>query len=138
MKMSPEPLDQIKNKIQKEPYGLHSSYFENLPVRISERVSSASATTKLGFNTWMSWVSLAASLVFIAFLWFQPFTGTEDNNIQNLENQVYWSLYSSDVSIDEFFYMESFDHDIMDQLIMDETKSFAFEEEYGYDPNWDF
>ena len=138
IKMNKEPLEELRNKISKEPYGLPSSYFDKLPVRISERVGESSSEKVFLSPTWMKWVSLAASIVLITVLWFQPFRGPSEEGSPNLEDQLFWSLYSSDVSIDAFFYNQPFDHSIMDELILDETASFAFEEEYGYDPNWDF
>lgn len=136
--MNQEPLEELRNKINREPYGLPSSYFDKLPQRIGERVSENASEKVLVVGSWMKWVSLAASIVLIAVLWFQPFRSPTGVGSQNFEDQLYWSLYSSDVSIDAFFYNQPFDHEIMDELIMDETASFALEEEYGYDPNWDF
>ncbi len=131
-------MEELRKKISTQPYGLPASYFDKLPLRISERVGEHTSEKVFAFNPWMKWASLAASIILIAVVWFQPFNNTAGNGLQNIDDQVYWSLFTSDVSIDQFFYNTPFDHEIMDELIKDEAASFAFEEEYGYDPNWDF
>lgn len=134
-------LDDLKNQTRKEPYEVPQGYFDRLPMQINDRVlDQMKPKRSFVFSPALRLATSVLTLLLVAVLWFKPFNfsgDSTDNYYTGFEDQLYWTIVTSNLSIEEFFYYEDMRGEIMDEILYEELGSFGGGYLFDYNPDWD-
>lgn len=127
-------------KLKRIPFEVPEGYFDDLPMRINDRIiGEAKPNPSFIFSPRLALATSLLTLMLVAVLWFKPFTSTTElSNFDQYDDQLYWTILTSNLSIDEFFNNQEFSSTILDQIIVDEIGYVASQDYDDFDPNWDF
>ena len=127
-------------KLKRISFEVPEGYFDDLPMRINDKIIvAAKPKPSFIFSPALSWATSVLAIVLVATLWFKPFISTNDTtNFDQYDDQLYWTIMTSNISIDEFFNNQELSTSILDQMIVDEIGYISSEEYDDFDPNWDF
>ncbi|MFZ6666267.1 hypothetical protein [Peijinzhouia sedimentorum] len=133
--------NQLENqKLKRTPFEVPEGYFDDLPMRINDKIiGAAKPKPSFVFSPSVAFATSLLTIVLVAVLWFKPFTSTTDlSDYEQYDDQLYWTIMTSNLSIDEFFNEQELSPTILDQIIVDEIGYVASQEYDDFDPNWDF
>jgi len=127
-------------KLKRPPMDVPDGYFDDLPMRINEKIIGASKPRpSFVFSPSLSLAASLLTIMLVAVIWFKPFTSADQiSNFNQYEDQLYWTILTSNLSIDEFFAEQEFSTSILDQIIVDEFGYITSQDYDDFDPNWDF
>ena len=133
--------NQLENpKFKRNSFNVPDGYFDDLPMRINDKIiDTTKAKPSFIFSPALSLATSVLTIALVAILLIKPFTSTNElSNTDQYDDQLYWTIMTSNISIEEYFSEQEFSTDIMDQIIVDEIGFVANQDYDDFDPNWDF